>query len=272
MKISVIIPTYKPKDYLWECLNSLKQQNLDVSVFEVILILNGCGSPWREEILFWIDNNPELPIKFIHTYTPGVSNARNLGIKQACGDYITFIDDDDYISTSYLSDLLAKAKTNTETVVISNTVSFEDKTNNLNNSYSLRKLYYALREKSSISLFQSRSFFNGPCMKLIPSQLIRGYLFDISFRNNEDSLFMYQISCGIKQIAFAKDTAIYYRRIRKDSAYMRRKNLSYLIKNELKFACKVVKTFLLNPFKYNFPFTISRLLASVKNIYYQMFM
>ena len=45
-KISVIIPTYTPKDYLWDCLKSLEQQNLSKEYFEVILVLNGEQEPY----------------------------------------------------------------------------------------------------------------------------------------------------------------------------------------------------------------------------------
>ena len=45
-KISVIIPTYNPEDYLWDCLGSLEQQNLSKEYFEVIVVLNGEQEPY----------------------------------------------------------------------------------------------------------------------------------------------------------------------------------------------------------------------------------
>ena len=50
MKISVIVPTYKPQAYLWECLNSLCLQTLSKEDFEVILVLNGCCEPYKTQI------------------------------------------------------------------------------------------------------------------------------------------------------------------------------------------------------------------------------
>lgn len=49
-KISVIIPTYAPKDYLWECLGSLENQTLSKDEFEVILVLNGEREPYESLI------------------------------------------------------------------------------------------------------------------------------------------------------------------------------------------------------------------------------
>ena len=49
-KISVIIPTYLPKDYLWECMDSLENQTLSKDEFEVILVLNGEREPYESNI------------------------------------------------------------------------------------------------------------------------------------------------------------------------------------------------------------------------------
>lgn len=50
MKISVIIPSYKPRDYLFECLDSLSCQTFPHDEFEVVLILNGCKEPYISTI------------------------------------------------------------------------------------------------------------------------------------------------------------------------------------------------------------------------------
>ena len=107
MKISVIIPSYKPGDYFRVCLASLKSQTLSKDKFEVIIILNGCSEPWLSEVKALIENYArDVAIRLIQTGTPGVSNARNIGIDNAKGEYITFIDDDDYVSPRYLENLL----------------------------------------------------------------------------------------------------------------------------------------------------------------------
>ena len=102
MKISVIIPTYKPGAYIWECLDSLRNQTLPKEDFELILVLNGCKDPYYSQIQEYIDKNLiGNNVNFIQTDTGGVSNARNIALDVAKGEYITFIDDDDYISASF---------------------------------------------------------------------------------------------------------------------------------------------------------------------------
>ena len=56
MQISVIIPTYKPQEYIFECLDSLQKQTMDTSLWEIILVLNGCKNPWLEKIQQYITN------------------------------------------------------------------------------------------------------------------------------------------------------------------------------------------------------------------------
>ena len=97
--ISVIIPTYKPQDYFWECLDSLAAQTLEPERFEVTVVLNGCNEPYKSLIQEHISSGMQhLNVRLVQTDTPGVSNARNMGIDMANGTYLTFIDDDDYVS------------------------------------------------------------------------------------------------------------------------------------------------------------------------------
>ena len=106
MKVSVIIPTYKPQAYIWECLDSIKNQTFPKEDFEVILVLNGCNEPYYSQIKEYIDNNlVDYNVNFIQTDQGGVSNARNIALDAAKGEYVTFIDDDDYISPKYLEEL-----------------------------------------------------------------------------------------------------------------------------------------------------------------------
>lgn len=121
--ISVIIPTYKPKEYLFECLQSLSKQTLDKTQFEVLIVLNGCCEPYATEIKKYINNN--LPNGHLFIESLGnVSNARNIGIDNSKGEYITFIDDDDYVSSQFLEKLLERA--NKKTVALSMSYSFND--------------------------------------------------------------------------------------------------------------------------------------------------
>ncbi|MGL5683108.1 MAG: glycosyltransferase [Marinifilaceae bacterium] len=259
--ISVIIPTYKPQDYINECLESLKLQTLAKERYEVIIILNGEKEPYYNTISKQIDT--QLNFRLIYTDIAGVSNARNVGIVEAKGDYISFIDDDDYISPAYLELLRKYAKS--DTVVLSNAVAFDDKTKVIDVNYKQSRLFKKLKDKKCINLFQSRTFFNGPCMKLIPKVLISARRFDTSYKNGEDSLFMFQISDKINQLCFAEDDAIYYRRYRENSAHFSQ-NTYEKLKSKKNILCDYTCLYFSNFPNYNLVFSITRILATIKSI------
>ncbi len=100
-KISIIVPVYNTEKYLSKCFESIENQQ--VENLEVVVVNDG-SSDNSEKI---IENyqNKSLNIKYIKKKNGGLSDARNCGIKAATGDYICFIDSDDYISNELLSNL-----------------------------------------------------------------------------------------------------------------------------------------------------------------------
>ena len=99
--ISIIIPVYKAEKYLHRCVDSiLAQSHTD---FELLLIDDGspdnCG-PICDE--YAVKDNR---VRVFHKENGGVSSARNLGIKHAQGEWLAFIDSDDYVHVDYLKEL-----------------------------------------------------------------------------------------------------------------------------------------------------------------------
>lgn len=262
MKISVIIPTYKPQDYIWECLYSFSRQTFPKEDFEVILVLNGCCEPWKGDIeKFMRRSMIDINIMLIQTDIGGVSNARNIALDSANGEYITFIDDDDYVSDSYLQRLYDKAEEGK--VVLSNAYAFNDGFDDIQLKYYLTDIYEKYSESRRLKLSSEiRKYFNGPWMKLIPRGTIRDRRFDVRFKNGEDSLFMFLISDSISEITFAEKDAIYYRRFRANSAMARKRTRKERIDNTLNGICEYCKIY--NVKRYNFIFFISRILAELR--------
>ncbi len=213
-KISIIIPTYKPKDYIWTCLDSVCAQTMSPELWEVIVVLNGCKAPWLKDLQAYALSHPDISIHVIQTETAGVSNARNMGIDKAKGEYITFIDDDDYVSPTYLEELYPLATP--DTIAASYTVAFckmhEYVPNYIEHEYSHRAKY------GKQPFYKAKKYFSGPCMKLIHRNIIGERRFDTRFVLGEDSLFMFAISNRMHYICFTSQNAIYYRRLRTNSA------------------------------------------------------
>lgn len=212
--ISIIIPTYKPQDYLWQCLDSFVAQTLDKQRWELIIVLNGCNEPWSEMIDIYLHAHSLTNARVIQTDEAGVSNARNIGIDAANGEYIGFVDDDDYVSPTYLEELARIASPNT--IAASYTVAFDETRSFI--PYYIEAAYQVYSPQGTIPYYKARKYFSGPCMKLFHRDIIGDCRFDTRFKVGEDALFMYLISNRMHQIAFTSIQAIYYRRMRTDSA------------------------------------------------------
>lgn len=265
MKISVIIPTYKPGEYISDCFKSLAMQTISIENFEIIIILNGCDEPWRAQISGLIDKFlSKHNVRFIQTNQGGVSNARNIGLDIAAGEYISFIDDDDFVSPNYLESLLCVSDINC--VGISDTFYFHDGSDIYFGNNRLHDIFQRFSAITNPSLFAVRSFFNGPVMKLFHRNIIGTRRFDSRFVNGEDNLFNALISDRIHRRAFASPSAIYYRRIRTGSATQRSRTKIQISANCIRCMGQYLKYWVKNPMGYNMPFMISRFIAEIKSI------
>lgn len=266
MKISVIIPTYKPQNYLWECLESLVNQTFPREEFEVILVLNGCSEPYKNNIeKFIISNMYGMNVNFIHTKQGGVSNARNIGLDNAKGEYVTFIDDDDFISPKYL-ELLFK-DVDEDTISLCYPYAYNDGEIEKQLSYSLTDVYNEMYQKKELCLSSKvRKFFSGPCMKLIPMSIIQHRHFDLRFKNGEDSLFMFLISDRFKKFAFAPKEAVYYRRIRSGSATTSKMSARYNIINLSRLIVEYSKIYFFTKKHYSLRFYLTRILGAIRSM------
>lgn len=105
MKLSIIIPVYNVEEYLKECLDSiLSQETKDV---EVILVDNNSTDSSPKIIKTYQKKYPKI-IKSLTCKTWGASAVRNLGVKKATGDYIWFVDSDDFLEKDAIKKLLKK--------------------------------------------------------------------------------------------------------------------------------------------------------------------
>ena len=104
MKLSIIIPVYRVEATLNRCIESVVAQDYDD--FELILVDDGSPDNCPKMCDDWAEKDSR--IRVIHKANGGLSDARNAGIEIAKGDYLTFIDSDDYIAEQTLAPLMQK--------------------------------------------------------------------------------------------------------------------------------------------------------------------
>ena len=112
-KISIIVPAYNVEKYINKCLNSLANQTLDE--IEIIVIDDGSTDKTGKIIDDYTKNLNNFIVK--HVTNGGVSKARNIGLSLARGEYIGFIDSDDYIESTMYEKMYNKALMNNYDIV-----------------------------------------------------------------------------------------------------------------------------------------------------------
>ena len=98
MRISVIVPVYQVEKYLSRCIESLLAQSY--SDYEIILVDDGSRDGSGQICDDYAGR--EARIRVIHQENQGLGPARNAGVRQASGDYVVFVDSDDYVAEDYL--------------------------------------------------------------------------------------------------------------------------------------------------------------------------
>lgn len=188
-KVSVIIPVYKAVEWIRGTLESLGRQSIDAELYEVLVIFNGLDDGSSLEVDKAQEAYPSMRIRRFSTNPPSASAARNVGIREALGDFVTFVDADDWISERYLQVLLTNSDHGTIPVaqIVDVSSSGQHKYFNRYNSLILQRTEPFISPKD---FFTPLSFMSS---KMYPREWAAEVLFDEDLRSSEDVVFNYQI-------------------------------------------------------------------------------
>lgn len=201
-KISVVVPAYNAEDTIERCLNSILSQtynNLEV------LVIND-GSTDRTKALFERIRDPRIILHNVKN--GGVSRARNIGIDNATGDYITFVDSDDYIDPdmySTLIDLIHKYGVEIAHCSYKNVKSNGELISAVGDE---GKIVPQNHEEAIVCLLEGRLFVGGLWNKLYKARLFEEIRLDESIKFNEDILMNYLLFEKVEKSVFC-DRAFY---------------------------------------------------------------
>lgn len=202
--ISIIVPVYKSEKTIVRCIESVIAQ--EYKDWELVLVDD--GSPDRSgEICDWYAMNDKR-IRVEHQVNAGASAARNHGINVARGEFICFIDSDDYVSPYYLSDFFIYPDS-MDFVLQGHTGIYNNKPDHIcvNKQSIVHGLKYLLENCDEDSLLQ------GPCCKLFKSSILfeHNILFPEEISIGEDAIFVkqYLLHCGDHMSTIAKSNYYY---------------------------------------------------------------
>lgn len=217
-KITVIIPVYNVENYLRECLDSLAHQSL--KDIEVIIVNDGSTDQSQSIIDEYTQRYSHF--KCIQKKNGGLSDARNVAIPHALGEYISFIDSDDYVETDFCELMFTKAKETSALLTVCDIEVFFD---NKSKNYTLKGLRN-IKGKTTI-----QSAFLSPLFAW--NKLYHRSLFDDPFVRYPIGLWYEDIPVTIPMfskleiIAYVDKSLIHYRQ--RETSIMGSKNADKLI-------------------------------------------
>lgn len=203
--ISVIVPVYKVEKYINQCIESIVNQTY--KNLEIILIDDGSPDSCPQICDEW--KNKDIRIKVIHKQNEGLSQARNSGLEICTGDFISFVDSDDFLEKNMYEKLLQIFETNQTDVAACQINRYE------NNSIYPIKLFKYAKSYNNINYLKSlinRKVDSASWNKLYTRNFIKNSRF-IPNKNNEDTLWLfYRFYDNDFTIAYTKERLYYYRK------------------------------------------------------------
>ena len=199
-KVSVIVPVYKAEKYLRKCVDSLLAQTF--RDFEVLLVDD--GSPDKSGAICDEYARKDPRVRVFHKENGGVSSARNKGMDEARGEWVTFVDADDWLSFETLESLSIYLK-DYDIIRFSMVLVFP--------AYSKTKeLNEGVTREEYIKLLVERRTILGVCGGLYRLDKINGA--GLRFRediiNGEDWLFQFQVVCSCERLRVVNKGLYYY--------------------------------------------------------------
>ena len=214
--ISIVIPIYNAEKYLEECLNSIKNQTY--KNFEVIMVNDGSKDDSETICMNFLRSDSRFRYK--KKANGGVSSARNLGLDNVKGDYITFIDADDWVDENHLEILIDGIIKNNCEVAISSYMQFiNTRETYLINIYSNQEKYllnYGKMNREKFltelpKLISINNSFNCAVSKLFSRRLVEDIRFDSNIIYAEDLDFYFKLYLKVNNFIFINAETYIYR-------------------------------------------------------------
>lgn len=169
-EVSIVVPAYNAELFIEKCLSSILMQTF--KNYEVIIVDDGSNDLTPE--IANVFQHCDKRFKLISQKNGGVSSARNVGVEQANGEFITFIDSDDWVDENYIGSLYNAIKKNNCDIAISNMIRQRKFFQKFRFNFNEEKKYSSLKDKIEIARIPACCY---ACGKLFKSNLVKSLKF-----------------------------------------------------------------------------------------------
>lgn len=219
--ISVVVPIYNVENYLDKCIESIVSQTYEN--IEIILVDDGSKDNSSNIADIW--SSKDNRIKVYHKKNGGLSDARNYGKNRATGEYICFIDSDDYIEKNMLKDMIGVINKYDVDYVACNY--FIDDGESIIKKAKLKNEIYIIDKKDIFnSLYNEFQFLSViACNKLYRTKLLLNIDYPVG-KVNEDEFVIYDLMAKSSKIAYLNSCLYYY--VKRNNSIMHTFNMKRL--------------------------------------------
>ncbi|HHW5829221.1 TPA: poly(ribitol-phosphate) beta-N-acetylglucosaminyltransferase [Staphylococcus aureus] len=202
MKFSVIVPTYNSEKYITELLNSLAKQDFPKTEFEVVVV-DDCSTDQTLQIVEKYRNKLNLKVSQLETNSGGPGKPRNVALKQAEGEFVLFVDSDDYINKETLKDAAAFIDEHHSDVLLI-------KMKGVNGRGVPQSMFKETAPE--VTLLNSRIIYTLSPTKIYRTTLLKDndIYFPEELKSAEDQLFTMKAYLNANRISVLSDKAYYY--------------------------------------------------------------
>lgn len=192
-KVSVIIPMYNCERYIKKCLDSLLEQS--VSEYEVIIVNDGSTDGSEKLVSDYICTHRASYFRLISKTNGGISSARNVGIENANGKWLTFVDADDWVESDYLKSMLEPVEKEPADFCIAGYRKYFEDSGEMKDCYAPQNCS-CMREKAI-----NKIYFPAPFARMYSRSIVmdNGLRFDERLRVGEDQAFNFNYLCYVKR-------------------------------------------------------------------------
>lgn len=226
--VSVIVPVYNVEKYLETCLNSILEQSYDN--LELLLIDDGSTDQSGQICDYFAERDDRVQV--IHIQNGGVSNARNIGLKNMNGEYCILVDSDDAIHKDTLSRAVQLLESDELDCVIYkyktiDDAKFDTEIQEIQKCKSVRNYQVLDHENIMEEILIGKKFRMLACNKLYKTSLWKNLEYPIGRKYGDDTFVTYQLMDRCQKTGYLEEI-LYYYRMREGSALHQKVSLERL--------------------------------------------